>query len=105
MQSRSRRRLRKQTQKLSHRVGRQAGYDRTLSKKLTVSRKAMTKTPRGAPKKDFVHDPERYAVARADAYRALGVSENDAFMTAAARRPWRLPARRHFLTDAAGHGD
>jgi hypothetical protein len=51
-----------------------------------MTRKAVTKhKPRGAPRKQFVHDPERYAIARADAFMALGVSENDAFMTVAAQ--------------------
>jgi hypothetical protein len=53
-----------------------------MSKRLTVS-KAVTKHKRGAPKKTFVHDPERYAISRADAFMALGVSENDAFTTVA----------------------
>jgi hypothetical protein len=49
-----------------------------------MTRKAATKhKPRGAPRKTFAHDPERFAISRADAYRALGVSENDAFMTVA----------------------
>jgi uncharacterized protein YoaH (UPF0181 family) len=39
--------------------------------------------PCGAPIKDFVHDPERYAIARADALMAIGASSNDAFMTVA----------------------
>jgi hypothetical protein len=39
--------------------------------------------PRGAPKKPFVRDADRYAISRADAYMALGVSENDAFTTVA----------------------
>jgi hypothetical protein len=54
-----------------------------MSKKLTVSRKAVTKHKRGAPKKTFVHDPDRYAIARADAFMALGASSNDAFATVA----------------------
>jgi hypothetical protein len=43
-----------------------------------------TGRPPGAPRKKFADDPERYAVARADALMALGVSENDALKTAAA---------------------
>ena len=35
----------------------------------------MGSKPRGAPKKPFVHDPERYAIAIADALMALGASE------------------------------
>jgi hypothetical protein len=54
-----------------------------MSKTLSVSRKAVTKRPRGASRKQFAHDSERYAISRADAYIALGVSENDAFMTVA----------------------
>jgi predicted transglutaminase-like cysteine proteinase len=54
------------------------------NKKLATAGKPVTKhKPRGAPKKTFVHDPECYAISRADAYMALGVSENDAFMTVA----------------------
>ncbi len=41
--------------------------------------------PRGAPKKPFVHDPERYAINRADAFMALGASEADAFEIVAAQ--------------------
>jgi hypothetical protein len=55
-----------------------------MSKELTVARKAVTtRQPRGAPKKQFVRDPDRYAISRADAYMVLGISENDAFMTVA----------------------
>lgn len=51
-----------------------------------MMRKTATKSEtRGAPRKTFVHDPERYAISRADAFRSLGVSENDAFMTVAAQ--------------------
>ena len=35
----------------------------------------VPKKPRGAPKKHFVHDPERFAISRADAFMALGASE------------------------------
>jgi hypothetical protein len=35
--------------------------------------------------REFVHDPERYAINRADAYMALGASEADAFETVAAQ--------------------
>ena len=53
---------------------------------LNVSRKVFTKKPRGAPKKDFVHDPERFAISRADAFMvAFGASEADAFETVAAQ--------------------
>jgi hypothetical protein len=54
-----------------------------MSKKLTVSKAVTKHTPRGAPRKKFVHDPERYAINHADAYMALGVSENDAYATVA----------------------
>jgi hypothetical protein len=40
---------------------------------------------RGAPPKPFVTAPERYAINRADAYMALGSSENDAFTAASAQ--------------------
>jgi hypothetical protein len=42
-----------------------------------------TGRPRGAPPKEFSRDPERYAISHADALKALGVSENDAFTIAA----------------------
>ena len=55
-----------------------------MSKGLTLSRKAVTKHKRrGAPRKQFVHDPERYAICSADALMALGASSNDAFATVA----------------------
>jgi hypothetical protein len=52
-----------------------------------TSRKIYTgvSAPRGRPPYDFVHDPERYAIAYIDALVALGVSETDAFKAAAAR--------------------
>jgi hypothetical protein len=37
-----------------------------MSKELRLAPKAITKKPRGAPRKTFVHDPERFAIARAD---------------------------------------
>ena len=43
----------------------------------------MGNKPRGAPKKPFVRDPERFAIAIADALMALGASSNDAFATVA----------------------
>jgi hypothetical protein len=45
----------------------------------------QTSRPRGRPPYDFLHDPERYAIAYIDALVALGVSETDAFKAAAAR--------------------
>ncbi len=56
-----------------------------MSTELKLSRKAITKRPRGAPRKTFVHDPERFAINRADAFIALGASEADAFDTVAAQ--------------------
>src|ERR1700687_5311848 len=56
-----------------------------MSKKRIISRKAVTHRPRGAPKKDFVHDPERYAISSADALMMLGASSNDAFAAVAAQ--------------------
>jgi hypothetical protein len=52
-----------------------------------TSRKIYTgvSAPRGRPPYDFLHDPERYAIAYIDALVALGVSETDAFKAAAAR--------------------
>jgi len=44
----------------------------------------QTSKPRGRPPYDFLHDPERYAIAYVDALVALGVSETDAFKAAAA---------------------
>jgi hypothetical protein len=43
-----------------------------------------TSKPRGAPPKKLGNDPERYAIARATALMALGVSENAAFKISAA---------------------
>jgi hypothetical protein len=43
-----------------------------------------TSRPRGRPRYDFLHDPERYAIAYVDALVVLGVSETDAFKAAAA---------------------
>lgn len=59
-----------------------------------MTRKAVAKRrPRGAPKKLFVHDPERYAINRADAYLSLGASENDAFAAVAAQLLGQVVAR------------
>jgi hypothetical protein len=44
----------------------------------------QTSRPRGRPQYDFLHDPERYAIAYVDALVVLGVSETDAFKAAAA---------------------
>jgi hypothetical protein len=43
-----------------------------------------TGRPRGRPRYDFGHDPERYAIAYVEALVVLGISETDAFKVAAA---------------------
>src|SRR4051812_11871258 len=43
-----------------------------------------TGKPRGRPRKSFLEDPERYAIALSDALAALGLSEPDSFAFAAA---------------------
>jgi hypothetical protein len=44
-----------------------------------------TGRPRGRPRYDFRHDPERYGIAFVDALVVLGISETDAFKGAAAQ--------------------
>jgi hypothetical protein len=43
-----------------------------------------TGKPRGRPRKDFLQDPDRFAVALAFALKTIGTSENDAFRAVAA---------------------
>jgi hypothetical protein len=45
----------------------------------------QTGRPRGRPRYDFRHDPERYAIAFVHALVVLGISETDAFKVAAAQ--------------------
>jgi hypothetical protein len=43
-----------------------------------------TGRPRGRPHKDFIKDPDRFAIALACAFKAVGTSENDAYRAVAA---------------------
>lgn len=43
-----------------------------------------TGRPRGRPQYDFLHDPERFAIALGRAFMSLGASENDSFRRVAA---------------------
>jgi hypothetical protein len=64
----------------------------------------QTSRPRGRPRYDFLHDPERYAIPFIDALVVLGTSETDAFKIAATQivgiltgfrivEPWRKRGR------------